>query len=115
MKESYWKGFSLLVTTALIVVVTSWATAQSTRDEAAQTSSSDDEVAESGNIGRVVVEANKERYVLRIGHASSSENDKYILFDSWDVANTKDIWFLKDPHNTRSEWVRIKFDEKSKR
>ena len=33
------------------------------------------------------------------------------VIDAVILPNTKDIWFLKDPHNPRSEWKRIKFDE----
>ncbi len=92
MKDSHWKALSLVATSALILVVASWATAQ----DGSQPPSRD-----------VIVEADKHRYRISIGHASAKEVDKYILYDSWDVANTKDVWFLKDPHNPRSEWKRI--------
>lgn len=100
MKDSHWKAASLALTTALIVVVASWATAQN------------------GSVGpgegKVVVEADKRRYVLSIGHASAKEVDKYILYDSWNLVETEEIWVLEDPHKAKSRWVPMSFDGKRK-
>ena len=96
MKDSHWKALSLTLTTALIVVVASFAKAQN-----------------SGSVGPgVTVEADKRRYILTIGHASAKEVDKYILYDSWDLAETEDIWVLEDPHKAKSKWIRMSFDRK---
>ena len=114
MKELLWKVVSLVLMTALIVVVASWASAQSSK----KSKDKDDkkaelpDYAEQRNNGSVIVEGNKQRYVLTIGFRNGSEQDKYILFDSWNVVETKDIWFLKDPHTVRSKWTRIPFDKK---
>ncbi len=96
MKDSHWKAFSLTVTTALIVVVASFATAQN----------------RSTTPTGVTVEADKARYRMAIGHASAKEVDKYILYDSWNLAETEDIWVLEDPHKAKSKWIRMAFDRK---
>jgi hypothetical protein len=100
MKDSHWKAASLIVTTALIMIVASWATAQS------------------GSIGpdeaKVIVEASKQRYVLAIGHASAKEVDKYIIYDSWNLAESEEIWVLENPHKAKSKWIRMGFDSRSK-
>jgi len=108
MKESHWRATSLVLTTTLIVLVASWASAQS-RSKA--TSSSSDESDLTTTDGKVIIERDRRRYSLAI-HASNTETDKYILYDTWDVAETKDIWFLEDPHKVRSTWKRIPFDKK---
>lgn len=101
MKDSHWKAASLTVTTALIVVVASWANAQET------TAARSD--------GAVIVEADKRRYVLTIGKASAMETDKYMIHDSWELGQTGDIWILENPHKAKSHWVRMQFGEKKKR
>ncbi len=98
MKESHWKAASLALTTALIVVVASWATAQSS-------------VGTKGT-GTVTVEADKARYRMAIGHASAKEVDKYMIYDSWHLADTEDIWILEDPHKAKSKWVKMSFSNK---
>ena len=99
MKDSTWKALSLVTTSALIVVVASWATAQTGI------------AAETGSRGGVTVEADKQRYVLAIGAATHKEADKYILYDSWDFANTREAWVLLDPHKPRSKWKAIEFEK----
>ena len=96
MQDRHWKALSLLATSSLIIVVASWANAQ----DGSQPPSRD-----------VIVEGDKDRYRLTIGHATAKEVDKYILFDTWDVANTKDIWLLNDPHKKSGEWKRMEFEE----
>jgi hypothetical protein len=100
MKDSHWKALSLSLTTALIVVVASWATAQT------------------GSVGpgerTVIVEASKRRYVLTIGHRSAKEVDKYIMYDSWTLPETEEIWVLQDPHKAKSKWIRMPFSNKFK-
>lgn len=108
MKESHWRATSLVLTTTLIILVASWASAQSR----SKSKSTDEEpsMSQSTN-GQVIIERDRTRYRLAI-HASNTETDKYILYDSWDVPETKDIWFLEDPHKVRSTWKRIPFDKK---
>jgi len=96
MKDSHWKALSLIATSTLIIVVASWANAQDGSQPPRR---------------EVVIEAEKDRYRLVIGHASAKEVDKYILFDTWDLPNTGDIWFLTDPHKTRGKWKRMEFEE----
>lgn len=98
MKDSFWKAASLTLMCALIVLVASWASAQGTEPMRSD--------------GSVVVEGDKRRYVLSIGRSSGMETDKYMLYDSWDVAQTGDIWILDDPHKSKSEWVRMEFKDK---
>ncbi len=114
MKKSFWKVISLVLMTALIVVVASWASAQSSRKSKGKDDKKAElpEYAEQRGAGSVIVEGNKQRYVLTIGFRNGSEQDKYILYDSWNLAETKDVWFLKDPHTVRSKWARIPFDKK---
>lgn len=100
MKDSHWKAISLSLTTALIVVVASWATAQ--------------EGSAGPGEGKVIVEADKRRYILTIGHASAKEVDKYIIYDSWDLAESEEIWVLEDPHKAKSKWIRMPFSNKEK-
>jgi len=95
MKDSHWKAASLTLMCALIVLVASWATAQDT--------------AAARPDGSVIVEANKSRYTLRVGRASGMETDKYILYDTWDVAQTGQIWLLDDPHKSKGKWIRMEF------
>jgi len=95
MKDSHWKAASLVLTTALIIVVASWATAQTGSVGPAK--------------GNVIVEASKQRYVLSIGHASAKEVDKYIMYDSWHLADSEQIWVLVDPHKAKSKWTRMDF------
>ncbi|MFT7465601.1 MAG: hypothetical protein ACI9EF_003970 [Pseudohongiellaceae bacterium] len=101
MKNNFWRAASLALTTTLILVVASWASAQDRGDG--------DLVAPKGE---VVIERDLFRYQITFGAVSSAENDKYILYDTWDVGNTKDIWFLEDPHKVRSSWKRMSFDKK---
>ena len=98
MKDSHWKAASLTLMTALIVLVASWATAQDT--SAGRTD------------GSVVVEADKRRYILTVGRAAGMEVDKYIMYDSWHLAQSGDVWILDDPHKPKSKWVRMVFDDK---
>ena len=100
MKDSHWKLVSLSLTTALIVVVASWATAQ--------------DGSMGPGEGSVIVESNKNRYILTIGHASAKEVDKYIIYDSWYLAETEEIWVLEDPHKAKSKWIRMLFTNKTK-
>ena len=110
MKEVHWKLLSLTATTALILTVASWATAQSSRRGTATTAGGGDEVP--GLPPQVIVQSNPQRYFITSSIVRGSEMDKIFLYDSWDVVNTKDIWFLLDPHELRSKWKRVPFDKK---
>lgn len=99
---------SLVLTTTLIIVVASWASAQS-RGKSLE-GDPDTVVLENAN-SRVVIESNRSRYVFRRGFAGGIETDKHFLYDSWNVGKTKDVWFLLDPHKVDSGWKRIAFDE----
>jgi len=109
MKESHWRATSLVLTTTLILLVASWATAQS---RSKSTSTGEENTMSESTNGQVVIERDRRRYVLVPGYATSNETDKYFLFDSWDVAETKDIWVLTDPHKIKNSWKRIPFDKK---
>ncbi|MFT7465600.1 MAG: hypothetical protein ACI9EF_003969 [Pseudohongiellaceae bacterium] len=110
MKESHWRVVSVVLTTTLIIVVASWAQAQS---RGAKTAANDDPASMTTRArGNVLIERNLSRYTLKVGFARSTEQDKYILYDTWNVAETKDIWYLEDPHKVRSTWKRIPFDKK---
>jgi hypothetical protein len=98
MKDSFWKLASLTLLSVLVVLVASWATAQDTRTVPAD--------------GSVVIEADKQRYVLAIGKASAMETDKYFIYDSWSLGQSGEIWTLEDPHKAKSKWVRMSFGEK---
>ena len=101
MKDSHWKAASLVLMTTVIVFVASWASAQGTTPARSD--------------GSVVVEADKRRYVLTIGKASAMETDKYIIYDSWDLGQTGDIWVLENPHKSKSTWARMEFKDKKKK
>jgi hypothetical protein len=110
MKESHWRAMSLVTTTTLIIVVASWASAQSRGK--AETAAGDPNAATVGSAdGRVIIERDRTRYRIEIGYKNNNENDKYILYDSWNLVDTQDIWFLKDPHKVRSVWKRIPFEK----
>jgi len=100
---------SLVLTTSLILFVASWATAQ--RPLKSTSTEADDSIGQSPS-GQVIIERDRRRYVLVPGYATSNETDKYFLYDSWDVAETKDIWVLTDPHKVKNSWKRIPFDKK---
>ncbi len=106
--KSHWRATSLVLTTTLIILVASWASAQS-RSKSKSDDSSEPVVV--GAEGRVVIERSRGRYVLARGFAASNETDKYFLYDSWDVAETKDIWVLTDPHKVKNSWKRVPFEK----
>jgi len=108
MKESHWRATSLVLTTTLIVLVASWASAQS---QSKATPKDPSEPAVVGAEGRVVIERSRARYVLQRGYTAANETDKYFLYDSWDVVETKDIWVLTDPHKVKNSWKRVPFEK----
>jgi len=91
MKEHHWKALSLVATSALIVLVSSWAMARPSPVDF---------------VDPVVVK-DGQRYVMTIGHASSKESDKYFLYDSWELEKTQDIWMLDKPHKPEAKWQRM--------
>ncbi len=103
MKESHWRLTSIVFLTALIVVVASWAFASQQYTD--RTKSGD-----SG--GDVIVEGDKQRYRISGGITKGTDHDKIILWDTWDVENTKHIWYMKDPQSERPRWVKVPFDRK---
>jgi hypothetical protein len=114
MKESFWKVVSLALLTCLIVVVASWATGMPQPQSKSKTKKKDDEqekrVYTGDDLKGVIIEKSRERYRVSVGGGSrGTDNEKIILYDTWDVANTKDIWFMDDPHTTSPRWVKIPF------
>ena len=114
MKESFWRVTSLILTVVLIVVVASWATAtpgdknKQQKDKVVPKKVYADDLTRKG----IVVEQNRQRFLMFSGGSRGTDNEKLILFDSWDVANTKDVWMMKNPHTEAPKWVRIPFDRK---
>lgn len=104
MKESFWRISSIVFLTILVVVVASWAWAN---QQYAEKKTS----AGSGG-GDVIVESNKQRYWISGGVTKGTDHDKIILWDTWDVENTKQVWYMKDPQSERPKWVKCPFDKR---
>ena len=114
MKEVHWKMLSLGLTTCLILLVASWASAQSRgRKSDEETATRAEETTETrAAANQVIVQADRARYRIQVGFARGNENDKIFLYDTWDVVETGDIWFLEDPHVPRCKWKRLPFSKK---
>jgi hypothetical protein len=99
--------------TALIVVVASWATGSpDPQSSKGKSKGSDQEkrVYAGEDLKGVIIEKSMNRYAISVGGGSrGTDNEKIILYDSWDVANTHDVWFMDDPHTTNPRWVKIPF------
>lgn len=114
MRDTFWKFTSLILMIVLIVVAASWSSATPQSKKKKSTDKEDpkhlyaDDEARKG----IIVEQNRQRYLMFSGGSRGTDNEKLILFDSWDVANTKDVWMMKDPHTENPKWVRIRFDKK---
>jgi hypothetical protein len=108
MKDVFWKRTSFFLVVVLVVVVASWATDTSKSDEKYQ----DELMEQAMEQGIVMVEGDKQRYLIFGSGSRPTENDKIILYDSWDLTNTNDIWLLKDPHTDRSKWSRMSFEKR---
>jgi len=113
MKESFWKIVSLVLFTGLILVVASWATGtpQPQTSKTKKKAQEDEKRVYAGDeVKGVIIEKSMDRYRISVGGGSrGTDNEKIILYDSWDVANTKEIWFMDDPHTTNPRWVKIPF------
>lgn len=108
MKDLFWKLTSLVLMMVLIVVVASQASGTHVPDDEVGL----EQLGQAQDKGIVFVEADKQRYLISGIGSKPTENDKIILWDSWDVANTGDIWFLKDPHTARSKWTKMSIEKK---
>ena len=67
---------------------------------------------EEGHPIDVLIEQDKTRYMIAIGGNRGTDNEKIILYDSWDIPNSKESWFLEDPHTQRPKWEKIPFPKK---
>lgn len=112
MRDSIWKFTSLILMTLLIVMAATWSTAgkqkKQTKDKQDPKHVYADDMTRKG----IVVEQNRQRYLMFSGGSRGTDNEKLVLYDSWDAANTKDTWMMKDPHTEHPRWVRIPFDKK---
>ena len=116
MKEVHWKLLSLSLTTCLLLLVASWASAQSRGRKSADEEPAGTRAEETDEsrhaASQVIVQADRARYRIQVGFARGNENDKIFLYDTWDVVETGDIWFLEDPHVPRCKWKRLPFSKK---
>ena len=108
-QETMWRAVSLVLLIGLIVVVTSWATAEPKGSKKKDEPPKLPEYALQDPAGRVIVESNKSRFSIATGGNRGTDNEKIILWDTWDVANTGDVWMMEDPHTTSPQWKRIRF------
>ncbi len=113
MKDTFWKMTSLILMTILIIVVASWATGepvmpQSKRKPKGKEDDVEKRVYAGDDLKGVIIERNLHRYQISVGGGSrGTDNEKIILYDTWDVFNTKEIWFMDDPHTTSPKWKKI--------
>lgn len=111
MKESFWRLSTLVLVVVLIVVVASWASGQKKKkdeEEPKLPNYAEDKLREG-----VIIERSYERYKIQVGAGNKgTEMEKILLYDSWDVVNTTDVWFMDDCHTSHPEWKRIPFSKK---
>jgi len=103
--------------TCLIIVVASWATASPGGKDDKKKDDKDKKgtvYAEQDLPPGVVVESHKGRYSLYVAGSRGTENEKIMIIDTWDFANTFDAWMLLKPHTSSPCWARMKIDKKKR-
>jgi hypothetical protein len=108
MSDVFWKRTSFILVVVLVVVVASWATGTPKSEEEAQ----EELIEKAMDQGIVMVEGDKQRYFIFGSGSRPTENDKIILYDSWDLPNTNNIWILRNPHTDKAKWARMSFDKR---